>query len=99
MFVDFPFPTWISANAYLNKYGDRDRYNWLTVKEQIQVPTLAVFGEREMRDNAAFAVMRPELEAIDLPNFDVRFIPNADHFYTACFDAASGELLNWLGLG
>ena len=96
MFVDFPFPTWISANAYLNKYGDRDRYNWLSFKEQIQVPTLAVFGEREMRDNAAFKVMGPELDAINQENFEVRYIPNADHFYTACFEAASQELLDWL---
>ena len=98
MFVDFPFPTWISANAYLNKYGHGDKYNWLSVKEQISIPTLAVFGEREMQDNPAFQVMGPELAAIQLANFDIRYIKNADHFYTACFEEATCELLKWLGL-
>lgn len=98
MFVDFPFPTWMSAMAYLNKYGDRDRYNWLNWNEEISIPTLCVFGEREMRDNAAFEVMGPELRAITQPNFEICYLPQADHFYTACFTAATQQLLLWLGL-
>ena len=96
LFVDFPFPTWMSANAYLAKYGDGDQNNWLNVTNQIQVPVLAAFGEREMNENAAFNAMKPDLQALQQPNFSVHFIPRADHFYSACFDDASQCLFTWL---
>lgn len=97
MYVDFPFPTWMSAEAYLKKYGDGDKYNWLNFTEEIQVPVLAAFGEIEMRENPAFAAMDHDLKNISQSNFSVEYIPNADHFYSACFREASECLINWLG--
>ena len=96
MFVDFPFPTWMSANAYHSKYGDGDKYNWLSFMNQITVPTLATFGTIEMEDNPSFKVMKPELEAITQSNFEIAFVERADHFYSACFEAASDILMGWL---
>jgi len=96
LYVDFPFPTWMSANAYLNKYGDGDKYNWLSFIDRIDVPTLAAFGELEMKENPAFTAMTGDLENIRQPNVQVDFIRNADHFYSACFDAVSSTLINWL---
>ena len=97
LFVDFPFPTWMSATAYLAKYGDGDKNNWLNFKEQISIPVLAAFGEREMEDNAAFNAMKADLANIRQANFTIDFVPNADHFYSACFDEASNRLMAWLG--
>lgn len=96
LFVDFPFPTWMSADAYLNKYGDGDRYNWLSFMDRIDVPSLTVFGEIEINENPAFMAMADDLRHINQPNFQVRIIANADHFYSARFKAASTVLVEWL---
>ncbi len=96
LFVDFPFPTWISANAYLNKYGDGDRYNWLTLIDRIQVPTLAAFGEIEMNENPAFVAMADDLRNLNQSNIEIQFVAGADHFYSARFDAATDQLFQWL---
>ena len=97
LYVDFPFPTWMSADAYLKKYGDGDKYNWLSFMELIQVPTLTVFGQREMEENPAFVAMQDDLRTIEQKNFDLRYIPHADHFYSACFEKATSCLIDWLG--
>lgn len=96
LFVDFPFPTWMSATAYLAKYGDGDKNNWLNFMEQIAIPVLAAFGEREMENNAAFNAMKVDLANIQQANFTIDFVPHADHFYSACFDEASRLLMDWL---
>ena len=96
MYVDFPFPTWMSANAYLKKYGDGDRYNWLQYMDRIEIPVLAAFGEIEMKENPAFVEMTNDLNSITQPNFSIQYVNNADHFYSACFREASDCLLNWL---
>ncbi len=96
LFVDFPFPTWMSADAYLNKYGNGDRYNWLSFLDRIVVPTLAVFGEIEINENPAFMAMAEDLRNIRQANFRVEMIANADHFYSARFKAASSVLGDWL---
>ena len=96
MYVDFPFPTWMSANAYLKKYGNGDQYNWLNFMDRIDVPVLAVFGDIEMKENPAFAAMRHDLKNIRQPNFTVEYIQHADHFYSARFAEASECLVDWL---
>ncbi|MEM9413465.1 MAG: alpha/beta fold hydrolase, partial [Planctomycetota bacterium] len=57
LYVDFPFPTWMSARAYLAKYGDNNKYNWLSYMHKIEIPTLAAFGSIEMEENPSFQVM------------------------------------------
>ena len=96
LYVDFPFPTWMSADAYLKKYGDGDKYNWLSFLDQITIPVLAAFGEIEMKDNPAFAAMAHDLENITQANFLIDYIPHADHYYSACFQEASNRLFAWL---
>ena len=96
LFVDFPFPTWMSADAYLNKYGNGDRYNWLSFMDRIDVPALTVFGEIEINENPAFMAMADDLSNIKQSNFQVRIVAHADHFYSARFKAGSTVLVEWL---
>ena len=96
MFVTFPFATWMSAIAYLAKYGDGDKNNWMNFMNQISIPVFAAFGQRELEHNPAFSAMKQDLANVDQPNFTIDIVPNADHFYSACFDEASNRLLNWL---
>ena len=96
LYVDFPFPTWMSANAYLKKYGDGDRHNWFKFMDRIEVPVLAAFGEIEMKQNPSFVAMTNDLNSITQVNFSVQYVSNADHFYSACFSEASACLIDWL---
>lgn len=95
MHVDFPFPTWMSATAYLAKYGDGDRYNWMSFADRIQKPVLAAFGARELEENPAFAAMKNDIANLKIRNFTVTVVPNADHFYSACFDQAVSAFEQW----
>lgn len=62
--VEFPFPTWISATAYLNKYGAGNPYDWTQFLDQVQQPALITFGQLELDDNPALEGLRPELERL-----------------------------------
>ena len=82
--VDFPFPTHMVAEAYVDKYGPADRYNWLRYANQIDVPALLTFGEKEILENAAFQGIESDISEMSLPKelWDIRKIPGADHFYS-----------------
>ena len=96
--VDFPFPTWMSANAYLAKYDSGDKYNWLSFADRIQVPTWLGFGQMELDENPAFVGLQPELDRIvgEYDHFKIDTIPGADHFYSARSQQATGKLMEWL---
>lgn len=98
LFVDFPFPTWMSAGAYLEKYGAGDRFNWLNFADQILVPTWLGFGELELNENPAFSGLGNELEQISnrSPHFTIETIAGADHFYSARYDAATSAVSRWI---
>ena len=98
LFVDFPFPTWMSAAAYARKYGSGDSLNWVRYANAINVPTLCVFGQIEMAENPAFMGMQHDLDEITaaLENFRVEIIESADHFYSARALAASEKIMEWL---
>jgi len=98
IFVDFPFPTWMSAMAYLRKYGDGERYNWLSFSDIITVPTLVAFGQIEMEENPAFMGMETDLSRLTStrPNFTVEIVEAADHFYSARTLAVSELIVKWL---
>lgn len=98
IFVDFPFPTWMSAMAYLRKYGDGDKYNWLSFAERISIPALVAFGQIEMEENPAFMGMQTELSRLTemQTNFTVEIVETADHFYSARALAVSELIINWL---
>ena len=98
MFVNFPFPTWMSAAAYAKKYGSGESHNWLQFAGQIDVPTLCLFGQIEIDENPAFMGMQSELETVisAKPNIQYTIIDSADHFYSARALAASEKIIEWL---
>ena len=96
--VDFPFPVHMTASAYRDKYGPADRYDWTAFAEKINVPTLLVFGERELRDNTAFRGMLETAQHLvqELPGFDLAVIESANHFYAGVHDRATDAMKSWL---
>ena len=98
MQIQFPFPTWMAAQAYLEKYGPENRFDWLAFSDRIAVPMLATFGELELRDNPAFEGLRDELSKKQLNNNNVEFqvVPGADHFYVACIELVCNSIVEWL---
>lgn len=98
MKVEFPFATWMAANCYLEKYGPEDKYNWLNFADDITVPTLLLYGEKELSENPAFDGMQEELDELCERSllYDVRVVPGADHFYSARFEAAFEIVKEWL---
>jgi pimeloyl-ACP methyl ester carboxylesterase len=96
--VPVPFPTWMTPSGYLEKYGPSEKYNWLTFIDKVDIPTLLVFGEKELDENHAFEGLREELEVIQnswsCPT--VVEIPEADHFYSAKYEEANDVIARWL---
>ena len=96
--VDFPFPTYMAAGAYVDKYGPKDRYDWARFASQIEVPTLLMFGERELADNAAFhgLLERANEVAERQANFQVAVIESANHFYAGVHWRATDVMKDWM---
>ena len=96
--VPFPFPTWMTPRCYLDKYGPGDRFNWMNFVDQIKIPTLLTFGERELRENPAFIGMDKELRDLSQGwnSLTIETIPDADHFYTSKFGELEYAITRWL---
>ncbi len=100
MKVRFPLPMWISASAYLDKYGSGEKYDYLAMVPEIKVPTLWTFGQYEVESGSsnfyqANSVLNQYLldrqEALGIHS--VRVVPDADHSYRGV-TAQLGEVLN-----
>jgi hypothetical protein len=98
MRVDFPFPTWIAAEEYLDKYGPPSRYDWTRWIDRVDVPVLLIFGERELQTNAAFLGILDEVKRLrgSCPRMNSREIPGADHFYGVRRHVVSKAICQWL---
>jgi alpha/beta superfamily hydrolase len=96
--VDFPFPTIISAEMYVDKYGPEERYNWLRFIDRITVDSLLVFGQLELKNNASFVGVIDELSALPpaASRRDVAIIDGADHFYSGQLDQVAERVTDWL---
>ncbi|MEL7497300.1 MAG: alpha/beta fold hydrolase [Planctomycetota bacterium] len=96
--VPFPFPTWMTPHGYLAKYGPDEAYNWIRFIDRVDVPTLLLFGQRELDENPAFVGLRDELVELPIQNPSVRVkeILNADHFYASQMSIVDVELEQWL---
>jgi alpha-beta hydrolase superfamily lysophospholipase len=98
--VPFPFPTWMTPAGYLEKYGPEEAYNWLRFADRIEVPTLLLFGSRELDENPAFEGLREDLAQLSgISSLTIEEIEGADHFYTACFPRVDQRLTEWLTAG
>jgi pimeloyl-ACP methyl ester carboxylesterase len=98
MQVDFPFPAFISAEAYLDKYGPPSRYDWTGWIARVAVPVLMIFGEREIQSNAAFQDILEDVRQLGAtcPQLHSQVIPGADHFYSVRRHVVSTSISQWL---
>ncbi len=96
--VEFPFPTWITAAAYHDKYGPQDRYDWIPLAARIDMPVLLLFGERELHDNPAFhGLWDSAVEATaGLANWQLQIVASANHFYAGVIQRAADAVTAWL---
>lgn len=96
--VPFPFPTWMTPQAYLDKYGPAETFNWINFIDKVDVPTMMLFGQKELDDGPAFVGLRPELDELrkGWNPLTIEEVEGADHFYTSRFDAVDERLVRWL---
>ncbi len=79
----------MSAEGFLLKYGHQGPVRLVSVADRVQIPALLTFGERELDEHPAFVGLRAALDearsAGRWPQLNIETIPNADHFYVACY--------------
>ncbi len=99
MEVDFPFPIVITAAGYLDKYGREERYNIVEFAGRLTIPTLFVYGQRELESGGvAFAGVPDALKMVS-PSanpFDIVIMDGADHFYSGVYEVLAQEVRAWL---
>jgi pimeloyl-ACP methyl ester carboxylesterase len=95
----FPFPLLISAASYVDKYGPDERYNFLQFLDRVALPTLFVYGERELDPRSPAFAGLPELIgrrcSPSRPPL-VLVVPGADHFYVGAYEQLGGVIRSWL---
>lgn len=93
----FPFPMLITCGTFVDKYGG-ERYNVLELVDRIGVPSLYVFGERELATGGvAFAGLSAAIEQRAREDLaDVRVVAGADHFYQGLRPELAEEIAHWL---
>lgn len=97
--AQYPFPLMITAASYLDKYGPGERYNIIRFADQLPVPSLFLYGSKEVTPgNGPFAGLPEALQ--DLKNsraaLDVAIVSGGDHFYSGVFESLAEEILSWL---
>ena len=98
MRVDFPFPAFIAADAYVDKYGPPSRYDWTQFIERVDLPVLLVFGEAELQSNAAFLGILDQVDGLRTacPQLQSRVVPGAYHFYVGRLQVVSKLVCQWM---
>lgn len=95
----FPFPLFITASGYLDKYGPRERYNYCRFLQRIDRPLLFTFGGQELESGAAAFLRVPEaiqaLPKISAP-LRIEVVPGADHIYSGQHAFLGAILAEWL---
>ena len=96
--VEFPFPTVMAANAYRDKYGPEDRYDWTSGISAIHIPTLLMYGARELEENAAFSGLLQTVEGIcrEQPNVSLHVVESANHFYAGVHHRVVQAVQDWI---
>ena len=97
--AQFPVPLLVAAEAYLDKYGSAERYNFLRFLDRLRCPLLVTYGQRELEgSNIAFAGMDAAIAAA-VPasqTVEVMTIAGADHFYSGVYNELGDRLVGWL---
>lgn len=96
--VHFPFTTWMTPQCYIDKYGPDETYNWINFIDKIDIPTLMVFGEKELNDDPAFQGVREELDELrkGWNPLTIEEVAEADHFYTSQYESVDDLVTRWL---
>ncbi len=97
--IRYPQPMLISAATFLDKYGQSDRYDYVQMASQIEVPCLWCFGDQEVRgDRASFRDCDQVLKARigGKSNHVLAIVANADHAYSMARAELKLEICRWI---
>jgi pimeloyl-ACP methyl ester carboxylesterase len=97
--AQYPFPLMITASSYLDKYGPGERYNIIRFANQLPVPSLFLYGSKEVTPgNGPFAGVPEALKSLTdcRESLDVAIVSGGDHFYTGAYDGLAEEIEMWL---
>lgn len=98
MEVQLPLPMAITGAGYLEKYGPDERYDYFRFLKQLELATLVLLGENEVKGSVAFSGC-PELlqnMARDSRHLEFKLLPGADHFYTGKRPELAAAIESWL---
>lgn len=107
MKVRFPLPMWISASAYVDKYGSGEKYDYMTMVRELPVPTFWTFGQFEVESGSsnfkqADSVLNKFLSSQSVSSQSescrkhaVCVIPNADHSYRGVTSQLADCIATW----
>lgn len=96
--VKYPFPLWITAAGYVEKYGPAERYNIIPLVHRLNCPTLFTYGELELESGSvSFAGVPDALRAAARPdqNLSILEIPEADHNYLRATAKLGQAITSW----
>ena len=98
MDVDYPFPTQITANCYVDKYGPAERYDWNQFLDRVKVPIYFIFGQVELERNTAFQDVQQQVAGWMDRRSDIqmKIIDRADHFYAGRRTQLAETIQQWL---
>ena len=88
----------MTPKCYIEKYGPAESFNWIRFVNQVEIPTLLVFGQKELDNDPAFEGVRSELVELrdGWNSLTIEEIEEADHFYTSKFEMVSDVMTRWL---
>jgi pimeloyl-ACP methyl ester carboxylesterase len=96
--VKIPLPFLFSAASYLEKYGPDEKFNFLRLIDQINLPTLFVFGGLEVEREMPFRDLPEAAAEAASPVQSIRVITiaGANHVYTGQVEELSYKVRAWL---
>jgi alpha/beta superfamily hydrolase len=96
MDVKFPVDHLFSAANFIGKMGPKEKYDVMTLVEDLHVPLLALGGSRERRAHLRDVASHLAEAAINSPQKEAHIIEGANHFYKGKLDETSDLILRWL---
>lgn len=97
--VTFPFKLLMSAQTFLDKYGEEEKYNVLKFIDQVNVPLLLTFGEGEVKsNNPAFENLDKRAQPIidSQSNLAMQLFPETNHYYSGMQVELAEAAILWM---
>jgi pimeloyl-ACP methyl ester carboxylesterase len=94
--AQYPFPMWLSAACYLNKYASGERFNFTCWLQQIRSPVFWLYGGGELGSHIALARGVEQLEQALPAGHRLSTLPEADHFFTGWSSDVCLAVEKWL---